>query len=176
MSGRLQQELKKKRPFESVEQEAVLNVLRTGDWLNNQAGRFFRRYGLTSSQYNVLRILRGEGAPLPSLEIAERMVQVVPAITGLLDRLEKQALVARFRSADDRRVVLVRLTPKAVKLLARIDEPLAALHRSQVSCLTRNELKELSSLLEKLRAGCDAADPDQVGAGASGTMAGDRQS
>ena len=123
-SSRLQQELKKKSPFDSPEQEANLNVLRTSDRLHNRFGRFFREYGLTSSQYNVLRILRGEGRPLPSLEIASRMVQVVPAITGLIDRLEKQGLVERRRCKADRRIVYVELTPAAAKLLKRIDEPL----------------------------------------------------
>ncbi len=75
--SKLQGELKKKRPFESLEQEAMLNVLRTNDQLQNRFGKLFREFGLTSSQYNILRILRGEGKPLPCLEIADRMVQVV---------------------------------------------------------------------------------------------------
>ena len=81
MSGsQLQRELKKREPFESPEVEAILNILRTGDQFQNRFGRLFREYGLTTSQYNVLRILRGEGRPLPSLEIADRMVQVVPVL------------------------------------------------------------------------------------------------
>jgi DNA-binding MarR family transcriptional regulator len=107
-SGHLQRELKKKRPFESPEQEAMLNILRTNDQFQNRFGRLFREYGLTSSQYNVLRILRGEGKPMPCLEVADRMVQVVPAITGLIDRLEMQGLVSRERCTEDRRVVLHR--------------------------------------------------------------------
>lgn len=148
----LQRELKKKRPFDSPEQETALQILRTNDQLQNRLGRFFRSYGLTSSQYNVLRILRGEGKPLPSLEIAERMVQVVPAITGLIDRLEKQDLVARRRCEEDRRVVYVELTAKGEQLLAQIDEPLAALQKELLGHLTRTELGELSRLLEKARA------------------------
>ena len=87
--SRLQDELKKRNPFESPLHEALLNILRTADQFENRAGRLFREYDLTPSQYNVLRILRGEGQPLPCLEIANRMLQVVPAMTGLLDRLEK---------------------------------------------------------------------------------------
>ena len=68
-NGQLQRELKKKRPFESPEQEAVLNILRTNDQFQNRFGRLFREYGLTASQYNVLRILRGEGKPMPCLEM-----------------------------------------------------------------------------------------------------------
>ena len=100
--AKLVKELKKKRGFDSPEQEATLGILRTSDQFENRMGRLFREYGLTPSQYNVLRILRGEGQPLPSLEIAERMIQVVPAITGLIDRLEKQELVARRRCTRDR--------------------------------------------------------------------------
>src|SRR6185503_12095939 len=99
-ASKLQAELKKHSAFASKEQEAILNILRTSDWLSNRLGRLLRQYGLTSSQYNVLRILRGEGRPLPSLEIADRMIQVVPAITGLIDRLEDQGLVRRRRCTE----------------------------------------------------------------------------
>ena len=147
----MQRELKKRRPFDSPEQEASINILRTNDQLQNRLGRFFRGYGLTSSQYNVLRILRGEGKPMPSLEIAERMIQVVPAITGLIDRLEKQGLVERRRCEDDRRVIYVEITAKAKKLLEQMDEPLVALHEELMGHMSKAELRELSRLLEKAR-------------------------
>lgn len=150
-SSQLQRELKKRKPFESPEIEAVLNIWRTGDQFQNRFGRLFREYGLTTSQYNVLRILRGEGKPMPSLEIADRMVQAVPAITGLIDRLEKQELVKRERCTEDRRVIYVNLTKKAVKLLSELDGPDVALHKELIGHLTRNELKELSRLLAKAR-------------------------
>ena len=148
---RLQQELKKRLPFDSAEQEAVLNILRASDLIDNRIGRLFRRFGLTSSQYNVLRILRGEGKPLPSLEIADRLIQIVPAITGLIDRLEKQELVVRQRCEDDRRVVYVAITRKALELLKRIDKPLDQLQKQLVGHLSRSELSTLSRLLEKAR-------------------------
>jgi MarR family 2-MHQ and catechol resistance regulon transcriptional repressor len=152
MAGnQLQQELKKKRPFDSVEQEATLNILRTNDQFQNRFGRLFRQYGLTPSQYNVLRILRGEGKAMPCLEIAERMVQVVPAMTGLIDRLEKQELVRRDRSQEDRRVIYIELTKKGIELLRQLDQPVLELHHSLVGHLERDELKELSRLLEKCR-------------------------
>ena len=147
----LQLELKKKKPFHSSEQEVSLNILRTSDQLQNRLGRFFREHGLTSSQYNLLRIIRGEGKPMPSLEIAERMIQVVPAMTGLIDRLEKQELVERRRCEDDRRVVFIEITNKAKKLLERMDEPLIALHEELMGHMTKTELRELSRLLEKAR-------------------------
>lgn len=147
----LQQELRKKQPFASPEQEAILNILRTSDVFHNQFGKLFREFGLTPSQYNVLRILRGEGKPMPSLEIANRMVQVVPAITGLLDRLQAQELIKRKRCTEDRRVVYIEITPKALKLLKKIDEPDLDLHRRLIGHLSAEELAELSRLLEKAR-------------------------
>ena len=149
--SKLQGELKKKQPFESLEQEAILNLLRTNDQFQNRLGRLFREYGLTSSQYNVLRILRGEGKPMPCLEIGDRMIQVVPAMTGLLDRLEKQELIRRERCSNDRRVVYVEITPKAKTLLKRLDQPVSELHTDLLGHLNRTELKELSRLLEKAR-------------------------
>ncbi len=98
-ADRIKRELKKKQPFVSDEQEAVLNILRTGDQFQNRFGRLFRPYGITSSQYNVLRILRGAGQPMPSLEIGARMIQVVPAMTGLIDRLPKIDCVQSAASA-----------------------------------------------------------------------------
>ena len=149
--NQLQHELKKKHPFESSEQEATLNIIRTNDQFQNRFGRLFREHGLTSSQYNVLRILRGEGKPMPCLEIAERMVQVVPAMTGLIDRLEKQGLVRRDRCTEDRRVIFIELTDKGAGLLQQLDEPVMEMHRSLVGHLSQTELKELSRLLEKCR-------------------------
>lgn len=154
----LQQELKKRQPFESPEQEAILNILRTSDMFHNQFGRLFREYSLTPSQYNVLRILRGEGKPLPSLEIADRMVQVVPAITGLIDRLEAQNLVKRNRCTEDRRIVYVEITAKALSLLNEIDEPDINLHCKLIGHLSSNELSDLSRLLEKARSSLSASD------------------
>lgn len=149
----LQKELKKRNPFDSLEQEAVLNLLRTSDQIQNRLGKLFREYGLTSSQYNVLRILRGEGKPLPSLEIANRTIQVVPAITGLIDRLEKQGLVERERSEEDRRVVYVSITEKAKKILKKIDKPLMQMHEESFQNCNKKEMSELIYLLEKLRSG-----------------------
>jgi len=151
VAGKLQQEIKKRGPFASAREEAILNILRTSDRYQNRFGRLFRRFGLTSSQYNVLRILLGEGRPLPSLEIASRTIQVVPAITGLIDRLEKQGLVTRARCNDDRRIVYVDLTPEARKLLDRVAEPLRGLQDQLLGHLSEAELAQLSHLLEKAR-------------------------
>ena len=156
MPGRLQHELKKKRPFDSVEQEATLNLARTGDKVQIRFERLFRRHGLQSgSQYNVLRILRGEGKPMRVLDVAERTITEVPGITGLVDRLEKAGFVARARCTEDRRVVYVAITPAGLKVLAELDAPLAELHHQLMKHLNRDELKELVRLLEKVRAPLD---------------------
>ena len=151
MTGTLQQEIKKKQPFELPEQEALLNLLRTADRLQICFARLFRQYGLTPQQYNILRILRGEGRPLPILEIAARMITVVPGITGLIDRLQAASLVERRRCDKDRRVIYVAITPQAQKLLSEIDQPLLDLHKKLLGHMAANELAGLTSLLEKAR-------------------------
>src|SRR3954468_21918711 len=124
MAGvRLQHEPKKRKPFDSPEQEASLSIARTADRFGICFARLFREYGLTPSQYNVLRILRGEGKPLPILEVADRMLAAVPGITGLIERLEAMGLLARRRCTEARRVVFVEIPPKALDLLGRLDEP-----------------------------------------------------
>src|SRR5262245_51924276 len=155
MGAKLQQDLKKKRPFDCPEQEAALNIYRTSDRLQIQFARLFREYGVTGPQYNVLRILRGEGKPLPILEIAARTVSVVPGITGLIDRLEREGFVLRVRCAEDRRVIYVTLTEKGAAVLAKLDEPVVALNRKLMGHMTAVELKELSRLLEKAREAMD---------------------
>jgi len=147
---KLQHELKKKRPFESPEEEALLSVVRTSDQLQIRSARLLREHGLTPSQYNILRILRGEGKPLPILEIASRTITVVPGITGLIDRLERAGFVHRLRCEKDRRVIYVALTDRGTKTLADLDEPLLALHRKLMGRLSQGESKELIRLLEKV--------------------------
>ena len=149
---KLQHELKKKRPFESPEEEALLSVVRTSDQLQIRSARLLREYGLTSpTQYNILRILRGEGKPLPILEIASRTITVVPGITGLIDRLERAGFVNRLRCEKDRRVIYVALADHGTTTLAELDAPVLALHHKLLGHLPQAELKELVRLLEKVR-------------------------
>ena len=157
--SRLQSELKKRRPFETVEEEVVLNILRAADQLGIQFDRLFRQFGLTSSQYNVLRILRGEGAPLPITEIGARTVAVVPGITGIIDRLEQAGHARRVRSLEDRRVIHVEITPEAISLLEKIDGPLKALHQSLLRGLEDAEKRTINRLMERLREGMGQAHP-----------------
>lgn len=152
-AGGLAAELKKRRPFEHPEQEAALNLMRTADWLSLAFGRLFRQHGLSAPQYNVLRILRGEGQPLPSLEIASRMVTGVPDITRLIDRLEGAGLVSRRRCEADRRVVYVALTEAGADSVASLDKPVLALHQQLLGHLDRESLATLNRLLVEARRG-----------------------
>jgi len=147
----LKQALHKKNPFDSAEQEAMLNLWRTSDLMQNRFGRLFREYGITSSQYNVLRILRGVGRPLPCLEIAGQMIQAVPAITRVIDQMDVGHLIRRRRCEEDRRVVYVELAPKGRRLLQKLDKPVLELHKRQLGHLSTSEVKALSSLLEQAR-------------------------
>jgi DNA-binding MarR family transcriptional regulator len=147
----LQREVGKKNPFEAPEQEATLNILRTADRLSGAFDELFRRHGITSPQYNVLRILRGHGEPVPSQQIGRELLTRVPDVTRLVDRLEKVGLVERARTSTDRRVVLVSITARGLELLAKLDRPVLDLHRAQLSHLTPDELAELNRLLVKAR-------------------------
>ena len=147
----LQSDLRKRDPFASLEQEVVLGVLRTNELFQHRFGQLFRSHGLTQPQYNVLRILRGEGTALPCLEVAERMVSVVPGITNLVDRLEKAGLIRRQRSAEDRRVIYIELTKKGAGKLGAMDEQVLALHRELVGHLRKSDQKSLIKLLEAAR-------------------------
>lgn len=145
----LQRELRKRNPFDSAEQEAALNVARTHDYLASRFARLFAQYDLSGPQYNVLRILRGEG--LPSQEIGERMVTHMPDVTRLVDRLEKAGLVERKRILEDRRVVLVKITRAGLDVLQRLDQPVLDLHRELLGHLSASELAELNRLLARAR-------------------------
>jgi DNA-binding MarR family transcriptional regulator len=152
--SQLQFEIKQTKAFSSAAEEALLNLQRTADHIQIAFTRLFREHGITSQQYNVLRILRGAGEPLPILEIGDRMVTVVPAITGLIDRLEKQGLVRRTRSEEDRRVVSVTILGQGLKLLGDLDKPLSKLNKQLLDHMEEAELKNLIVLLEKMRSHC----------------------
>ncbi len=148
----LQQELRKKHPFASLEQEASLNLVRTQDHLHHAFARLLGGHGISGAQYNVLRILRGHGGTgLPCQEIAAQTVTRTPDITRLVDRLEEAGLVERARTAADRRVVLVKITRAGTDLLGRLDQPVLDLHRELLGHLSRAELAELNRLLVKAR-------------------------
>ena len=142
----------KQHSIHSRQQDAVVNVLRTANYLGRFCAPMFDQHGITSQQFNVLRILRGAGlGGLPTLDIAERMIEQAPGITRLLDRLERKKLVRRERPADNRRQVLCYITKPGLDLLQELDTPVRnkvnqALHR-----LDKSEIEELIRLLALAR-------------------------
>jgi DNA-binding MarR family transcriptional regulator len=150
MSGKLLSEIKQTKPFTSESQEAFLLLLKTTDQLRRSLSRQMEGAGVTLQQYNVLRILRGAGTEgLPTLEIANRMIEETPGITRLIDRLEDRGWVERERSATDRRQVICRLSETGRALLAGLDDPIEAWLRGTVR-LPGNRLAALVELLEEL--------------------------
>ncbi|WP_044303022.1 MarR family winged helix-turn-helix transcriptional regulator [Rhodopirellula sallentina] len=149
----LRDELKKRDPFDLIEQEAALSIMRTSDLLENRFARLLREYDLTRSQYNVLRILRGEGRPMPCLEVAQRMIQVAPAITRVVDQLVNAELIVKTQSDSDRRVFLIDLTSRAKRVLKAVDVPLLELHRSLLSGVPKKDLKQVIAILQQIREG-----------------------
>ena len=133
------------------EEDAFLSLWRTADLLSRGVERVLRSAGISPNQYNVLRILRGSPQGLPCREIGERMISRDPDITRLLDRLEKAGLVSRARETKDRRMVLTRITPQGLRLLAELDAPITDCHRQQLGHLGRERLRQLLEVLEMAR-------------------------
>ncbi len=152
MVTKLQKELKQTKPFASLEEEVILNLARTNEYLGTRAAEVFKRADLTGTQYNALRILRGAGPEgLSCREIGERMVTTVPDVTRLLDRLEARGLISRERPAHNRRQVITRVTAAGLRLLGQLDAPVAESHRRLAGHLGEKQLKTLNRLLEALR-------------------------
>jgi DNA-binding MarR family transcriptional regulator len=153
MSGRLQHEIGKKRPFSSPEEEAALSLMRTADRLMGYCDSKLKSVALTSTQYNVLRILRGmspEG--ISCQEIACRMITRDADLTRLLDRLECRGLLVRQRHSGDRRVVHILITKPGLELLAKLDEIMTRTNRGIFGDFPRRQLTELIAILEQVRA------------------------
>ncbi|MGB7324477.1 MAG: MarR family transcriptional regulator [Rubripirellula sp.] len=147
----LASELGKREPFRSLRQETYINMLRIHEQLTTEFAVLFKRYGVSDSQYNVLRILRGVGEPMQIYQIAERLIYAQADISRLINRLEANEWVERRRCDDDGRVVWITLTIQAKKLLKKMDRPLENLHNSQFGDLTERELTTLNDLLFKAR-------------------------
>jgi DNA-binding MarR family transcriptional regulator len=152
VSGKLAKEIRQTKPFASVEEEALLNIARTWEFLQQRLGELMKQHQLTTTQYNMLRILRGAGAEgVTCSQATERMLTPDPDITRLLDRMETSGLIRRDRSKEDRRVVITRITERGLELANRIDEPLHQLLQQSVARAGRQRLKELIDTLEVLR-------------------------
>jgi DNA-binding MarR family transcriptional regulator len=131
----------------SPEEAAFLELLRTTDLLSRGLVKVLKAEGVSPTQYNVLRILRGAPEGLACGEIANRMITRDPDITRLVDRLEKRQLISRCRETEDRRTVRVRIAPEGLQVLGRLDEPVLTVHRRQLGHLGRERLRALSELL-----------------------------
>ena len=137
----------------SPEEVAYLDLLRTTEMLSRPVAQLLKTEDLSPAQYNVLRILRGSPDGLTCREIGNRMITRDPDITRLLDRLERRNLISRCRETKDRRVVLARIAPGGLDLLARLDEPVRETHRKRLGHLGRERLRALARLLEACRRG-----------------------
>ena len=135
-----------------LEAEVFVNLLRAADALARGAEALLKPTGLSSPQYNVLRILRGAGSEgLACSEVGCRMISRDPDMTRLLDRMESRGLISRSREKEDRRVVKTRITSEGLRVLEKLDAPVQDLHRRQLHQLPAKELRQLSRLLERVR-------------------------
>ena len=145
-------EIKQTKPFASLEQEAMLSIERTAAVLGHGLAEAMKPFGVTPTQYNVLRILRGAGETgLCRNDIRDRLVAQVPDVTRLLDRLEELELIRRERDPHDRRLVNATITRDGLRLLQALDEPIAAFHKRQLAHVGQRELRLLIDLLAVIR-------------------------
>ncbi len=152
MSGKIAKEITQTKPFVCHEEEAFLNLSRSYEHVMKGFSELFREFNISTTQYNVLRILRGAGPDgLNCKEAAQRMISHDPDITRLFDRLEVRGLILRSRSTADRRVVRACITEQGLDILTKLDQPVFDLHAQQMQRLDAGELEELTRLLELLR-------------------------
>jgi DNA-binding MarR family transcriptional regulator len=156
----LRQEIAQEPPFSSMEEEALLNLLRTADSLQRTVHRRTRDWGVTSTQYNVLRILRGaQPGGLPCAAIGDRMITAEPDITRLLRRLKALRLIRQRRDRQDRRVVLTQVSETGLELLRAMDPEIRRAPEELLGHMSRAELAELIRLLELARSRKAAEQP-----------------
>jgi MarR family transcriptional regulator, organic hydroperoxide resistance regulator len=152
MTSKIQDEIKQSKPFKTVASEAHVALLRTADLVAREIAEVLKPYGVSPTQYNVLRILRGAGpSGLACGEIGGRMITQDPDITRLLDRMEKAGWIERTRDSGDRRVVVTRLTKQGKKVIDELEEPLARFERKRLKKVGEKRLCELVELLDVMR-------------------------
>ena len=144
-------EIKQTKPFRSKAQEAAVAILRTANALRRRFEIVLQKEGLSLPQYNVLRILRGAHGPMPTMEIAERLIEETPGITRLVNNLEQNDLIRREQWAGDRRQVLCQITGAGLRLLERLDEEMDRLDDSITGELTGDQIDELLGYLAAVR-------------------------
>ena len=148
----LAEEVGRDRPFDSLEQELFLNLIRTSEWMQGGFSRLFKKHGTTQPQFNVLKILQVEDASgIPIQRIGMRMTTRAPDVTRLVDRMERSGLVERFRTEQDRRVIYVRLTEQGRLLIDRLAQPLIDTHVTTKGHMGQEKLELLNNLLFELR-------------------------
>ena len=148
MTSKLQTEIKQTRPFSNLKEETLLNLARTAAVVGHDLEQRFRAHGLSSTQYNVLRILRGAGAAgLCQYEIRDRLVAQVPDVPRILTRMEKAKWINRVRGTGDRRVMMVSITGEGLRLLEELDGQVAAWADHVLLRLDDEQLKQFNDLL-----------------------------
>lgn len=152
MSTSLRDELHQHRPFTSPQQEAFLNIARTQAVLIDAFEKLLQPHGISLTQYNVLRVLRGaEPEGLCRNEVRDRLLTRMPDVTRLLDRMEEAGLITRERDSEDRRQVVTRLTRQGRQLVDKLDAPVAEEHQRRLGHLTQAQLRTLVDLLTLVR-------------------------
>ena len=153
--------LAKKRRFDSPEQQVYLSLWRSYDRLRAIEEALFNRWNLTAQQYNVLRLLEAKHPEaIPTLQLSSKLISRAPDITRMLDKLETQGWIRRDRSSEDRRAVLVALTPKGLALVKEMASSVKQMHVAQVGHLTVDQPRSLLELLEVVRAPHEPMDSD----------------
>lgn len=153
MTTSILEDIKQSRPFRSKSHEAYVTLLRTADDSKRFVSQVLETEGVTLQQYNVLRILRGAGSDgLPTLSVAERMIERTPGVTRLIDRMERKGWVCRERCTEDRRRVWCKITDEGLDLLARLDEPIDAVDDILAGALDDDELEKLLEYMNRVRA------------------------
>jgi len=152
MAGKLAEEIKQTKPFASLEQEAALNIQRTAAVLEQTFEAALKPHGISATQYNALRILRGAGPKgLSCQEVGARMIRLEPDLTRLFDRLEARGFLTRTRGEEDRRVVQVRIAQAGTKLLASLDGELEGFLKKRLGRMSEKKLRQMIDLSEEAR-------------------------
>jgi DNA-binding MarR family transcriptional regulator len=152
VAGKIQAEIRQTKPFRCIEEEAFLNIQRTADVMMQDLIQVLKPYGLSPTQYNVLRILRGAGdAGVTCKDIGSRMVTRDPDITRLLDRLERRHLITRSRAKEDRRFVSIQISEDGMEALRELDEPVTEMCLRVMQNLGSDRVQTLIELLEQTR-------------------------
>src|SRR5215213_10957403 len=138
------------RKFKTEFQKAMINLIFTHNWMNERMKQFFEQADLTPQQFNILRILRGAGQPLSTLQIRQRMLDKMSDTSRIVDRLIKKGLVKKVICKTDRRLVDVTITEKGMKLLEKLDDTQNDLDNI-ISNLNETDAKQLNKLLDKIR-------------------------